>query len=87
MQLYLQDRSDIASGYKSFTFTMPVSELGKEFSYSVRSAKTGQWSTKDSRAFINGILEKTGELPTPDPRPDTRSGSRPGNSSSSRRNL
>ena len=38
-----QDRSDIASGYKSFTFTMPVSELGKEFSYSVRSAKTGQW--------------------------------------------
>ena len=49
---------------------MPVSELGKEFSYSVRSAKTGQWSTKDSRAFINGILEKTGELPTPDPDPD-----------------
>ena len=65
-----KDRSDIASGYKSFTFTMPVSELGKEFSYSVRSAKTGQWSTKDSRAFINGILEKTGELPTPDPDPD-----------------
>lgn len=65
-----KDRSDIASGYKSFTFTMPVSELGKEFSYSVRSAKTGQWSTKDSRAFINGILEKTGELLTPDPDPD-----------------
>ena len=65
-----KDHSDIASGYKSFTFTMPVSELGKEFSYSVRSAKTGQWSTKDSRAFINGILEKTGELPTPDPDPD-----------------
>lgn len=64
-----QDRSDIASGYKSFTFTMPVSELGKEFSYSVRSAKTGQWSTKDARAFINGILEKTGELPDPDPNP------------------
>ena len=66
-----QDRSDIASGYKSFTFTMPVSELGKEFSYSVRTVKTGEWSTKDARAFINGILEKTGELPdpTPDPNP------------------
>lgn len=50
-----QDRSDIASGYKSFTFTMPVSELGKEFSYSVRT--------------VNGILEKTGELPDPDPNP------------------
>lgn len=64
-----QDRSDIASGYKSFTFTMPVSELGKEFSYSVRTVKTGEWSTKDARAFINGILEKTGELPDPDPNP------------------
>ena len=64
-----QDRSDIASGYKSFTFTMPVSELGKEFSYSVRTLKTGEWSTKDARAFINGILEKTGELPDPDPNP------------------
>lgn len=64
-----QDRSDIASGYKSFTFTMPVSELGKEFSYSVRTVKTGEWSTKDARAFINGIIEKTGELPDPDPNP------------------
>ena len=64
-----QDRSDIASGYKSFTFTMPVSELGKEFSYSVRTVKTGEWSMKDARAFINGILEKTGELPDPDPNP------------------
>lgn len=64
-----QDRSDISSGYKSFTFTMPVSELGKEFSYSVRTVKTGEWSTKDARAFINGILEKTGELPDPDPNP------------------
>lgn len=64
-----QDRSDIASGYKSFTFTMSVSELGKEFSYSVRTVKTGEWSTKDARAFINGILEKTGELPDPDPNP------------------
>ena len=69
-----QDRSDIASGYKSFTFTMPVSELGKEFSYSVRTVKTGEWSTKDARAFINGILEKTGELPDPDPTPDPNPG-------------
>ena len=64
-----KDRSDIASGYKSFTFTIPVSQLGKEFSYSVHIIKSGKWSTKDSRAFINGILEKTGELPTPDPDP------------------
>ena len=63
------DRSDIASGYKSFTFTIPVSELGKEFSYSVRRIKDGVWSTSDARAYINGILEKTGELPTPDPDP------------------
>lgn len=69
-----QDRSDIASGYKSFTFTMPVSELGKEFSYSVRTVKTGEWSTKDARAFINGILEKTGELPDPNPTPDPNPG-------------
>ena len=64
-----KDRSDIASGYKSFTFTLPVTELGKEFSYSVRDIKDGTWTTSDARAYINGILEKTGELPTPDPDP------------------
>ena len=53
---------------------MPVSELGKEFSYSVRTVKTGEWSTKDARAFINGILEKTGELPDPNPTPDPNPG-------------
>ena len=64
-----KDRSDIASGYKSFTFTLPVTELGKEFSYSVRDIKDGTWTTSDARAYINGILEKIGELPTPDPDP------------------
>lgn len=38
------------------------------------TVKTGEWSTKDARAFINGILEKTGELPDPNPTPDPNPG-------------
>ena len=35
----------------------------------MRDIKDGTWTTSDARAYINGILEKIGELPTPDPDP------------------
>ena len=64
------DRSDIASGYKSFTFTIPTTDLGKDLNYVVHLAKSGTWAVKAGTLHINGILPKTGDLPDPvDPNP------------------
>lgn len=64
------DRSDIASGYKSFTFTIPTADLGKDLNYVVHLAKSGTWAVKAGTLHINGILPKTGDLPDPvDPNP------------------
>lgn len=64
------DRSDIASGYKSYTFVIPTADLGKEISYAVYESKKGKWSEKQGTFYINGILEKIEDTPTPDPEPD-----------------
>ena len=62
-------RTDIGDTYKSFTFTIPASDLGKEVSYVVHIEKTNTWAEKSGSFYINGILEKTGDLPAPDPDP------------------
>ena len=64
-----EDKSEIASGYKTFTFTIPTKDLGKEINYVVHIQKSNKWAEKQSTFYINGILPKTGELPTPDPDP------------------
>lgn len=64
-----EDKSEIASGYKTFTFTIPTKDLGKEINYVVHIQKSDKWAEKQSTFYINGILPKTGELPTPDPDP------------------
>ena len=64
-----EDKSEIASGYKTFTFTIPTRDLGKEINYVVHIQKSNKWAEKQSTFYINGILPKTGELPTPDPDP------------------
>ena len=70
------DRKDIGDAYRSATFEIPLSDLGKEIKYVVRNAKTGAWNTKQSLFKINDILNKTGdvtptvtptETPTPTP--------------------
>ena len=61
------DRSDIGEGYKSFTFTIPTADLGKDLNYVVHQVKTGTWAAKNGVLHINGILPKTGDLPNPDP--------------------
>ena len=67
-----EDKSEIASGYKTFTFTIPTKDLGKEINYVVHIQKSNKWAEKQSTFYINGILPKTGELPTPDPEPGTK---------------
>ncbi len=62
-------RTDIGDTYKSFTFTIPAADLGKEISYVVHVEKSNAWSEKSGSFFINGILNKTGDLPDPDPEP------------------
>ena len=66
------DRKDIGDAYKSVTFEISLSDLGKDIKYVVKNAKTGAWNTKQSLFKINEILNKTGEVtptvtPTPDP--------------------
>lgn len=70
------DRTDIGAAYKSFTFTIPTADLGKEIDYVVHLKKENKWAEKQSSFYINGILEKTGELtdPTPGPTPDLAGG-------------
>ncbi len=67
-------RTDIGAAYKSFTFTIPTADLGKEIGYVVHIEGSDSWAEKQSSFRINGILEKTGELPgekpdEPDPGP------------------
>ena len=69
-----QDRSDIASGYKCFVFTIPTADLGKELNYVAHVSKTNTWATKQSTFYINGVLaaakdDSTDPTPTPDPDP------------------
>ena len=71
-----QDRSDIASGYKCFVFTIPTAALGKELNYVAHVSKTNTWATKQSTFYINGVLaaakdDSTDPTPTPDPTPGT----------------
>ena len=54
---------------RHFTFTIPTRDLGKEINYVVHIQKSNKWAEKQSTFYINGILPKTGELPTPDPDP------------------
>lgn len=63
------DRSDIASGYKCFTFTIPTADLGKEIQYVVHVSKDNKWAVKQSSFYINGILDMAEDQPTPDPDP------------------
>ncbi|MCD2492257.1 hypothetical protein LQE92_06385 [Lacrimispora sp. NSJ-141] len=62
-------RTDIGDTYKSFTFTIPTADLGKEISYVVHAEKSNVWSEKSGSFFINGLLDKTGDLPDQDPEP------------------
>lgn len=69
-----QDRSDIASGYKCFVFTIPTSDLGKDIGYVAHVSKTNTWAPKQSTFYINGVLaaakgDNTDPTPKPDPDP------------------
>lgn len=59
------DRKDIGDAYRSATFEISLSDLGKDIKYVVRNAKTGAWNTKQSLFKINDILNKTGDIVTP----------------------
>ena len=63
------DRKDIGDAYRSATFEISLSDLGKEIKYVVRNAKTGVWNTKQSLFKINDILNKTGDIVTPTAEP------------------
>ena len=41
-----EDKSEIASGYKTFTFTIPTRDLGKEINYVVHIQKSNKWAEK-----------------------------------------
>lgn len=59
------DRKDIGDAYRSATFEISLSDLGKDIKYVVRNAKTGKWFTKQGLFKINDILYKTGDIVTP----------------------
>ena len=61
------DRSDIGDAYRSFTFEIPLSDLGKDIKYVVHNKATGKWNDKQSTFKINSILGKISEITPPSP--------------------
>ena len=61
------DRSDIGDAYRSFTFEIPLSDLGKDIKYVVHNKAIGKWNDKQSTFKINSILGKISEITPPSP--------------------
>ena len=61
------ERTDIGAAYKSATFEISLSDLGKDINYVVKNSKTDSWNTKQSTFKINARLAKTSDLPTVTP--------------------